>query len=224
MGQELAPHLLLSATLLTLAGGVLFLPYWMGQWMGVVEFPAGALRWLLESYMRQLNIRGVGLRLLPSHGRLPGAAIVGWFPRFRQLWLGDALLARLTPHQLDMVIMHELAHVSRKHYLWRLLPIVGALLVVGLFGLCWPHNPHSTAGNPLDSSLTASLVASAVASVVMLAGVSFMAHRCELDADRTACLLAQRCCTWVGLPNRSQNDLASSQLGHPPSPPLPTIC
>jgi len=210
-GEALAPQLVLSITLVTLAGGVLFMPYWMGLWMGVVEFPAGAMRTLLESYMRQLNIHGVALRLLPSHGRLPGAAIVGWFPRFRQLWLGDALLARLTPQQLDMVIMHELAHVSRKHYLWRLLPIVGALVVVGLFGLFWPHHPQSAAGNPLDSSLTASLVASAVASLVMLAGVSFMAHRCELDADRTACLLAQRSCAWVGgQPSRAAVALAEA--------------
>jgi Zn-dependent protease with chaperone function len=215
--ESLAPQLLLGATLLTLAGGVLFLPCWMGQWMGVVDFPEGALRSLIESYMRELKIRGVALRLLPSHGRLPGAAIVGWFPRFRQLWLGDALLARLTPEQLDMVVMHELAHVSRKHYLWRLLPIVGALVVVGLFGLLWPQPPDSTTGNAGDSNLTASLVASAVASIVMLAGVSFMAHRCELDADRTACLLAQRSCGWVaGEPSRAAVALAEAlhQLLH----------
>lgn len=182
-------RLVVAATLVALVSVVLFLPVWLGRWMGVVSLPAGEVRERIAAQTLGLNVRGVRPMLLPSRGRWPGAAIVGWFPRFRQLWLGDALIDRLSPRQLDMVVMHELAHVTRRHFLWRILPIVWAAGIVGLFSAFWPSDPAwETAGT---------VVSSIVASVVMLFGLGAMAHTCELDADRSACTLARQVCPWA---------------------------
>lgn len=182
-------RLVVAATLVALVSVVLFLPVWLGRWMGVVSLPAGELRQRIAAQTLGLKVRGVRPMLLPSRGRWPGAAIVGWFPRFRQLWLGDALIARLSSRQLDMVVMHELAHVTRRHFLWRILPIIWAVGVVGLCGAFWPSDPAwETAGT---------IVSSIVASVVMLFGLGAMAHICELDADRFACTLARQVCPWA---------------------------
>src|SRR5690606_21718030 len=101
----------LVTTVLGLISVVLFLPGWLGRWMGVVNLPEGELCSRITAQLRALKVRGVRPKLVPSGGRWPGAAIVGWLPRFRQLWLGDALVQRLSAQQLDMVLMHELAHV-----------------------------------------------------------------------------------------------------------------
>ncbi len=182
-------RLVVAATLAALVSVVLFLPVWLGRWMGVVNLPPGELRQRIAAQTLGLKVRGVRPMLLPSRGRWPGAAIVGWFPRFRQLWLGDALIDRLSPRQLDMVVMHELAHVTRRHFLWRVFPVVWAAGIVGLFGAFWPSDPAWAA--------TGTIVSSVVASVVMLFGLGAMAHTCELDADRSACTLASQVCPWA---------------------------
>lgn len=182
-------RLILAATMLALLAVVLFLPVWLGRWMGVVNLPYGELGQRVAAQLQALNIRGVRPKLVLSRGRWPGAAVVGWFPRFRQLWLGDALIERLTPRQLDMVVMHELAHVKRRHFLWRIFPVVWAASVVGLFGAFWPSDP--------EWEVVGTVLSSIVASVVMLAGVGVMAHACELDADVSACTLARQACPWA---------------------------
>ncbi len=182
-------RLILAATIVALVAVVLFLPVWLGRWMGVVNLPAGELNQRLLNQLHALKVRGVRPKLLLSRGRWPGAAVVGWFPRFRQLWLGDALIERLSPRQLDMVIMHELAHVQRRHFLWRIFPLVWAAGVVGLFGAFWPVDPAW--------EMAGTIISSIVASVVMLAGVGVMAHACELDADVSACALARQACSWA---------------------------
>ncbi|MCA9183762.1 MAG: M48 family metalloprotease [Planctomycetales bacterium] len=182
-------RMIFTATILALLVVVLFLPVWLGRWMGVVNLPDGELSQRVATQMQALNIRGVRPKLVLSRGRWPGAAVVGWFPRFRQLWLGDALIERLSSRQFDMVVMHELAHIKRRHFLWRIFPVVWAASVVGLFGVFWPSDPAW--------ELSGSIISSIAASVVMLAGVGVMAHACELDADVSACALAHQACPWA---------------------------
>ncbi len=198
-------QVLIGAMILALVCVVLLLPLWLSRWMGASHFPDGDLRARIELQLRDLKIRGVELRLLRSRGRWPGAAIVGWLPGFRQLWLGDALIERLSPQQVDMVVMHELAHVTGKHFLWRVFPILWAVAIVFLFGLFWPETePWKFAG---------ALVSSVLACVVMLAGLSAMAHRCEFEADLTACTLAKRTCAWAcDNPAQAHRELAAALI------------
>lgn len=73
-----------------------------------------------------------------------GAALVGWTRLSRQLWLGNALLHRLDDHELDMVLLHELAHLKRGHCWWRLLPLlVCAIAMVAVLALFPADITHS---------------------------------------------------------------------------------
>ena len=188
-----------------LGAAVLCFPLWLGRWMGARPLPAGPLRQRIELQLAALRLRGITPRLMPSQGRWPGAAIVGWVPRFRQLWLGDALVERLTPRQLDMVVMHELAHVTGRHYLWRTAPLLAGAAVLGLFQTYWPASGEwQWAGKFLGGCL---------ASGLMLLGMSLMAHQCELDADRAACDLATTACPWADQqPQRARVELAAALL------------
>ncbi len=179
----------IGATLLSLVGVVLFLPVWLGRWMGVVELPAGEMKDRLQRQCRTLGIGGVRTCWLSSRGRWQGAAVVGWFPHFRQLWLGDGLVDRLSTRELDMVVMHELAHLTRRHFLWRVFPIVWGVATVAAFGVLWPVD--------MEWLWLGKILSGLMASLVLIGGLRVMAHVCELDADRSACALARQACPWA---------------------------
>lgn len=146
----------------------------------------------IAQFTGRLGLRGIQPLLIASHGRWAGAAIVGWFPLFRKLWLGDALLTQLTQRELDMVILHELAHVQRRHFLWRTLPII-AFAFVSMLG--W----HGVAELPLDPSsiLMVQLALCLLAGFGLVLALGWTAKCCELDADRSACELAWVACDWT---------------------------
>jgi Zn-dependent protease with chaperone function len=132
-----------------------------------------------------------------SEGRWAGAAVVGWLPGFRQLWLGDALVEQLSDEEVDMVVMHELAHLRRLHFLWRLIPVVAAC-AIGIMTVSIFSSTSSYAPSGPYIQITGQVTGMMLASGVMLFGISFWSRRCELDADQIACQLAVSACSWTG--------------------------
>lgn len=148
---------------------------------------------LAERVQRLLTTCGVKRttsHLISSQGRWAGAAIVGWIPGCRKLWLGDGLLNALSEEEVDMVVLHEAAHVKRHHFVWRLFPVIWSIcagIIVWLVA--------SQAG--LEEMLVTKLIAAAISSLLLLIGLGNLARRCELDADYTACNLASNAATWA---------------------------
>ncbi len=180
------------ATLLSIALVLWVLPVWLGRWMGAEQLPQGPLRDRILGYQRELNLLGLEPMLLRTHGRWAGAAVVGGLRPFRQLWLGDALISQLNERELDMVLMHEMAHVIRRHAFWRILPLiwaVGAACLIGAGLTCVPEGSISVA--------TGQFSAAAAACATLMFGIGHVARRCELDADQQACRLAIQVCDWA---------------------------
>ena len=186
------------------------MPQWLSRWMGVKKLKRGLLRERIEA-----NCKAVGVRVKPmwvaSEGRWAGAAVVGWLPGFRQLWLGDALVEQLSDEELDMVVMHELAHLKRKHFLWRLIPVVTACAIgiatVSIFSSTSSYSP-SDSYMQISGQVTGMMLASSV----MLFGISYWSRRCELDADQQACELATVGCFWTQGDRRIATDRLSQSL------------
>jgi Zn-dependent protease with chaperone function len=164
------------------------LPNCLGRWMGVTRLTDDALSKRIRGMLGTLRVRGLQPMLLQSGEHWAGAAVVGWIPMFRQLWLGDGLIHQLTERQLDMVIMHEVSHLKRHHFVWRILPVFVAVGGAVATWTLWPTDGGQMARNA---------VAALVASGALLAGLGTMARACELDADRKACELAERSCEWA---------------------------
>ncbi len=183
------------------AGGIglscvaLFLPQLLCRWMGVQKLQPGMLRERIEGHCASVGVR-VEPMWVASGGRWAGAAVVGWLPGCRQLWLGDALVDKLSDEELDMVVMHELAHLKRRHFLWRLLPVVTAcfvgMIVAGLLTSLLAQTAIAE-----QSDVTAQSIGMLFACVVMLYGLSTGSRHCELDADRQACVLGAQSCQWT---------------------------
>ncbi len=202
-------------------------PLWMQIWSGAVPMPQDhPLVTKLAAWCDRLQIKlpalhGVGMirtqvlrstanddqtpatQRQSSHNRWHGAAVVGWVSPFRQLWIGGAAAEELSDEQLDMVLLHELAHLKRWHSWIRLLPVlVGAFAIVGLMA----SYQQAALFDRVETLPAFSLLALGLAA--MAGGLSWLSRWCELDADRHACVYASQLCTWaVGRPDRAATEL-----------------
>lgn len=181
-------------------------PGLLTRWVGAARLcesnDAFGLFHRLSLFSERLNIRGTGTHIIPSDGRWAGAAIVGWFPRCRKLWLGDALLEHLSAREIDMVIMHEFAHVLRKHFLWRIFPAIWAL---GVAAVVWMV--VLTVGGEAAGPAVTQLASALLSCVTLFVGLGVMARATELDADRQACWLAVKACDWADSPADAAGEL-----------------
>lgn len=184
----------LVASAIGLGTAAVFIPHWLGRWMGVEKIKPGLLRQRIDAYSKAVGVR-VQPMWVASEGRWAGAAVVGWLPGFRQLWLGDALVESLNDQQVDMVVMHELAHLKRRHFLWRLFPVVAAC-AIGIMTISIFSSTSSFAASDRYIQWSGQITGMLLASGVMLFGIGYGSRLCELDADRTACQLAASACSW----------------------------
>lgn len=194
-----------------LIGFIAVFPMLLTRWTGGQPMPSGLKLRVLELASKS-GIYGVQPKFIPSQRRWAGAAIVGWFPKMRHLWLGDALVRELSPRQLDMVVLHELAHVRRMHYLWRMLPM---LLAVTVASVIWAIGAYFD----LTQILAFKFSVGFAAGSAMLLGLGKVARYCELDADKIACDLAIQATEWSSLhsPAKELGSALSLLLEEPPS-------
>ena len=227
LGEEHSGIVLALLTVLSLGLVLSSVPLWLGKWLGTSPATCPELLERFMQYRSGLRMPQLQLLTIGGDGRWNGAAIVGWLPRWRQLWLGEDLIADLDDEQLDMVMMHEFAHVTRRHFWWRSLPIVGAGLAMVLtfaLGHAWFSTVAVDAG-PASSSIQAGalpggilaplplikLLGCTTAVLALLLGLSTAARVCELDADRQACHLAVLHCSWAqGEPARAAARLSQA--------------
>ena len=167
-------------------------PLVLSHWMGAKQQPGSEINARIERLRKRAGLWRLDAVLVPSYNRWTGAAVVGALPFFRKLWLGDGLIRQLDDRQLDMVVLHEIAHVKRLHFLWRSMPIVWA---AGMGLLCW------LAMEQLPSDALPVWIgrgtAVAVSALTLIIGLGCCARCCELDADREACQLASQICAWA---------------------------
>lgn len=195
---------------LSIAVFLALLPNLLAKWMGAERCQDAALAVRVADFKQRLKLGRIDFRTLAKSRRWHGAAIVGWFPGFRQLWIGEGLLSKLSEREVDMVIMHELAHVSRNHFSWRLLPILAAGCVLGVSFAIPSMLPLAEGWEPLALQW-AKIGGVAASTLCLLLGVSIIARRCELDADSQACELASRACPWASqAPQRAAQSLGSA--------------
>ena len=183
--------------------GLTFAPLWLRLWSGARALPEDdPLSKRVEAFCEQLRIPTPKVCSIDPRQSWHGLALVGWTPLFRQLWVGSAVSQSLSAEEMDMVLLHELAHLKRGHCWWRIIP----LLLVGVSCVAvmsyWPLGANLGWGQ-LGMSLSF-----AIGMIWMLGRIS---KQCELDADRQACYFAAKFCTWAdGQPSRAMTALSAA--------------
>ena len=122
--------------------------------------------------------RGIHVLMWNTDHTFCTAMVAGFVPGFRRLLLSDALVARLTPQQTSMVILHELAHIRRFHLPLRLLVLLPVWAIASMLThLLGDFQYADIAG--IIIGLTCSVLA-----------LRWVAYRTEFDADAVAVRLA----------------------------------
>lgn len=192
--QPLGPVGSSAISAMTLGAFLMLLPWFLGRRVSASASHGDPVSQRCTNYLSKTGLSGVSVRIVS--GQWHGAAIVGFIPGFRQLWISRSIIERLSEQEIDVVIMHEISHLKRYHFLVRFAPILAA--AAALVAVYESHEMIAAIGLSSETALTASkILGVSFATVCLLAGVSLAAWKCELDADRHACKLATLHCSWA---------------------------
>lgn len=156
------------------------LPYWV-LWATSASSMEPTFAEHIRSLWRRAGVRPPRVLLWPTGCRLSNAAIVNGLG-VKRLLITDRLLLNYTMHQIEWIVLHEIAHVNRYHSWVRLLP--AWIAVPALFGSLQIFEGW--------------VLVTVLLSVAIVFGVLIIAT-CwwtEMDADRTAIRLGSQ---WWGL-------------------------
>jgi STE24 endopeptidase len=100
--------------------------------------PSGRLRDRLLDAARRFRFQSRDILVWHTGGLLANAAVAGFIPGFRYMFLTDGLLSHLDEDEIEAVFAHEAGHVKHRHLLWRILAMVAPLSLWLLAAQRWP--------------------------------------------------------------------------------------
>ena len=137
---------------------------------------SGILRLRLENAAERFGLRMHDILIWKTDGRIVNAAITGFVPRYRYVLLSDALLDRLSAHEVEAVFAHEAAHIRQCH------PHRLLLAVMLPVGLCIGTSANANAPSASNVTLwTTGII------LYLVFGLGWLAKRLEYHADLWAC-------------------------------------
>lgn len=171
----------LVATWVTAGMIVLFVPLGL-PWLIRHLFKTSSLRESTDAWVREL-MSAVGLRRTRAvrwhtGGQTFNAMVAGFIPPIRTLLISDRLVDELPREQIAMVVLHEAAHLRRRHVPIRMLSILPAWGAGALVTKILGEQPWSVAAGSVVGILMTMLI------------LRIVAYRTEFDADVQACRLA----------------------------------
>ena len=98
------------------------------------SLPPGPLRDRLERAAKRFHFRCADILVWDTRRQLCTAAVAGAFPRFRYVFLTDALVDQLDDDQIEAVFGHEIGHVFHRHVSFFSIFLLGSLCVIGVVG------------------------------------------------------------------------------------------
>jgi STE24 endopeptidase len=146
------------------------------------------LRDRLQTLCRQIDLRVQDILIWKSDGMMINAAVMGITGRLRYVLLSDALLATMSPKQVEAVFAHEAGHVRHHHIPHFLMFALAAWVVVAALmeGLALVAVRAPGAGVSLGTIQSAGIIGTLV---VWGIGFGWVSRRFERQAD----LFGARC-------------------------------
>jgi STE24 endopeptidase len=101
--------------------------------------PAGPLRDRLEASATHAGIGMRDILVWQTNSLAVNAAVAGFFPQLRYVFLSDGLLELLDDDEIEAVLGHEMGHIHHRHLLMR---IIAMLSPLGLWLLAYQAFPQ----------------------------------------------------------------------------------
>ncbi len=173
---------------LSIGGAVVLAPYVLARVWNAVPLEPGNETQEIFSIWQAAGMGNFPILTWSTQGRVANALVIGILPSSRKLLLSDRLLKVLSPAEIKMIVLHEAAHVRRRHALIRGLPMLIAF--VGMILIAWFVDQAPTTRD--QSVLGIALVATVACLLLMIVSIGVIARWSEYDADREAIELASR--------------------------------
>ena len=167
-------------------------------------FKTSQLHPKIEHWMASLldaaGVRGTKPVRWDTGGRTFNAMVAGFIPSVRSLLISDRLLDELPREQVAMVVLHEAAHLRRRHVPLRMLSVLPA----------WAAGAALTRFAGENS--WAMILGSVTGILLTLLILRIVAYRTEYDADVQACRMAAKIASRIeGVP--ATEAMAAEALG-----------
>lgn len=174
---------------------VLFFPALLRRLWKTCPLADGDLRNRLTTLLARAGMSMREILVWETRGAVVNAAVSGWLPGYRYVFVTDGLIERLTPQQIEAVFGHELGHIRRRHLLLRGLVMFAPLsILLALETAC----PESVAWvNSLTTQLNASAqLPLALGVLVVLASYAYFVfggycRLLEKQADLYGCQMLE---------------------------------
>jgi STE24 endopeptidase len=98
----------------------------------------GPLRGRLEAAAGRAGFRASEILVWHTGGMVVNAAVAGFLPRLRCVFLTDALMTQLTDEEIEAVFGHEIGHVRHRHLMLRVMAMIAPVSVVLLAQQAFP--------------------------------------------------------------------------------------
>lgn len=168
---------------------------WTERWSGD---PKQYQAWIALFERAGVNVQGI--RVWNSGDRVSIALLVGLIPWQRYIVLSDRLLRTLSPRELEMLLLHEAAHIHRWHGPIRFSAVLLVASLAILIGkLFLPITPAVDSWG-VDAPTALWLLRMTLGLLLGIGaawGLRWLWHRTEIDADLTACRLSSRCLGYI---------------------------
>ena len=152
---------------------------------------AGPLRTRLEAAAARHGFRIRDILVWQTNSMVVNAAVAGFLPRLRYVFLTDGLLEWLDDEEIEAVFGHELGHVRHRHVPLRVAAMLLPLSLWLLVSQACPSATDALEAWPSTGDLAAraplALVALAAMGAYVLAVFGFYSRRLESQADLFAC-------------------------------------
>ncbi|MBN1910256.1 MAG: M48 family metalloprotease [Pirellulales bacterium] len=173
-----------------LLGLLAFFPELLRRLWRTRPLPAGPLRSRLEETARRAGVRVRAIHVWRTQGLVVNAAVAGFVPGLRYVFLTDGLIERLTDEQVEAVFAHELGHLRHHHPMLRVAALV-VPLGVGLWAASYWPGGRDFWGDctlaVLPGTVWAGLLGLAAMAVYVLTLFGAYSRRLESQADLFAC-------------------------------------
>lgn len=173
------------------AGVFLIAPFLLRRLWRTSPLASGPLRERLEALCTRIGLRCREILVWQSDGLMLNAAVMGIVPAARYVLLSDALLAAMSPRQIEAVFGHEAGHVRHRHIqhflVFAFVGWLGAGALMELLGWLFVH------GNAWSKTGVAAIQGTGLALtfIFWVIGFGWLSRRFERQAD----LFGARCVT-----------------------------
>lgn len=118
---------------------------------------AGQLYDRLHAAARRAGFRFRSILVWNTHGMLVNAAVAGFFPPLRYVFLTDGLLSHLTDAEIEAVFGHEVGHIRHRHLPLRIVAMVAPISAGVLLDQAFPQAGQWLQHRMLEGGLPAQI-------------------------------------------------------------------